>query len=55
LVELHPLNFNEVENPNQCLDMFKESGALVEDIYGNILTSIDTDNFTQAIAKWVSK
>ncbi len=52
LIELHPLNFNHFGNPNQCLQLLLNSGAVVEDIHGQILKSVQEDNFTQAIARW---
>jgi len=52
VIELHPLHFNHFSNPNKCLQLLLNSGAVVEDIYEQILKSAQEDNFTQAIARW---
>jgi FkbM family methyltransferase len=52
IIELHPLHFNLIGNPNDCLKMLLDSGAIVEDLRGQHLHQVENKNFTQVIAKW---
>jgi len=52
VVELHPLQFNEVGNPNDCLNFLLASGAIIEDLQGQPLNQVENKNFTQIVAKW---
>lgn len=53
LVELHTLQFNVIGNPNHCLNLLLNSGAIVEDLRGQQLQQVEDKNFTQVIAKWI--
>lgn len=52
VIELHPLHFNQVGNPNNCLNMLLNSGAIVEYLSGQRLERVVDENFTQIIARW---
>ncbi|WP_017654675.1 FkbM family methyltransferase [Fortiea contorta] len=52
VIELHPLNFNEVGNPNDCLNLLLNSGAVIKDVKGKHLNRVPDEYFTQVIAEW---
>ena len=52
VVELHPLQFNEIGNPKNCFNFLQGSGAIIEDLKGHLLNQVEDENFTQIIVKW---
>lgn len=52
VIELHPLKFNDIGNPQDCLNLLLAAGAKIEDLQGQPLNQLDENNFTQVIAKW---
>jgi FkbM family methyltransferase len=53
VIELHPMNFNNIGNPNFCLECLLNSGANVKDLKGQQIKKITNDkNFIQLIVSW---
>lgn len=52
VIELHPLGFNTIGNPNDCFKFLLDSGAIIEDIRDQRLYQVEDKKFSQVIAKW---
>jgi hypothetical protein len=52
MVELHPLGFNDIGNPGECLKLLEESGAVIEDFSESILSQVEENEITQVIVRW---
>lgn len=52
VIELHPLGFNGVGDPQRCLELLRASGATVTRLEGKELKEINSGDFTQAVANW---
>jgi FkbM family methyltransferase len=52
IIELHPLNFNEMGNPNLCLELLLGTGAHLENLQGQPVLCAKEDAITHIIARW---
>ncbi|HWZ36174.1 MAG TPA: FkbM family methyltransferase [Mucilaginibacter sp.] len=52
LIELHPLNFNEIGDPEYVLAAVKKLNATIKDLHGNDIASVQKDAFTQMVIKF---